>query len=112
MDNELLVNFLTNVVFPIAGAALSVLLTLLIHKLAEKAKVSLTIEQENVLLGAAATAVQYAEELALTKARGAEKMTGNEKFDAAMAFVMKSVPKVDEEKARAVLLAAVQRVRS
>ena len=93
-------DFIVQVIFPILGAALMVLLGLAAQKLNQKFKTEIFTRNIHIIEDLAGKAAAYAEEKATVWARERGKITGQEKADIAIAWLMQRSPELTREQAQ------------
>lgn len=92
--------FLIQVVFPILGAIILVLIGWAIKKAARKWDLDFLVAYRDQIGTLAMQAVNYAEEWAAGKAKEATRITGRHKMDAALMWMMKRVPEIEKDEAK------------
>ena len=89
----ILSSFLRTVVFPIVASIILGLVGLLLNKLRQKYNLSISQQMEDNIDGLVKKGIAYAEEKAAAAVKaGVKKYTGNDKADAAIAFVLSQAP--------------------
>ena len=108
--NEILTHFLSTDIFPILGSVITYLVILMYNKFSAYIKLKYKVDLHVNIEKYAELAVRYVEEYTLAKAKGVEKLSSNEKLDAAITFLMKNCPEVDASKAKIYVEAALNRI--
>jgi len=93
-------DFIVQVVFPIVGAVVMILVGLIAQKLNKKFKTELFTENLEIMEGLTARAIDFAEEKASAWAKAKQKITSNEKLDVAIGWLMQHSPKMTREQAK------------
>lgn len=95
-----LADFLRVSVFPIIGSLFLGLLSLALNKLGQKWKIDALTQKNNILMQIAGQGVAFAEERAATLIGSKAEITGNDKMDAAVAYITSALPKISKEEAQ------------
>jgi hypothetical protein len=93
-------DFIVQVIFPIVGAIVMILVGLIAAKLNKRFKTEIFTQNLSMMQGLALNAIDYAEEKAATWAKNKQYITSNDKLDAAIAWLMKQTPKISREQAK------------
>lgn len=110
-DNELLIKFLTDFVFPIGSALILALIPILTYKL-NAWLTAQTGKEYNINLDVIGQrAVAYVEELALSKAKNVKKFSSNEKLETAIKFIMEHSPKITKDQAEKLAIASLNKLK-
>jgi hypothetical protein len=96
----ILSTFFIEVLFPILGAVILALVGIILKKIADKYDMQSLMDQQSIIEDLAISAIGYAEEKAATYAKNRTKLTGSEKLDIAVGFVLEKTPKVDRHEAK------------
>jgi hypothetical protein len=104
--------FTGNVVFPLLTAFVVGLVTLLLKRLAAKAKLQLSQEQFSFMDRIVHGAVTYVEEYAADQIKHAKvKLTSNEKLEMALEKILTEAPQVSEERAVELVQSMLARIK-
>ena len=95
--------FLTQTVFPIFTALALGFATWAAQKIGAKFKIEALTKQNNFVTQIAAQGIAFAEEKAANYAKTVAPLTGNEKLNAAIAYVLQMAPKVTPEQAQSLV---------
>ena len=105
---EAVAGALSGVVFPVLAALFVGLVGLVLEKLRQRYNLQISAAQQQRLEEAARAAVAYAEERAAAAVKAnLVKITGREKLDLALAFLLQQTPKLSREQADALVHAAL-----
>jgi hypothetical protein len=104
---DALTTLLTNVIFPFFGALTLGVVTWAAKKIGNKFKIETLAQDNNFLTSIAAQGIAFAEEKAANFAKNAQPLTGNDKLNSAIAYVMQMAPKVSEAQAQSLVTAAL-----
>ena len=107
-NGEAVARFLTDVVFPPLALLLMALSGLVVNAIRKKTGLQISAETETKLLKAVENGIAYAEEYAANKLKTSEvRLTGRDKLDAAIAFVLNETPTVSRERAELLVQAVI-----
>lgn len=96
--------FLVGTVFPVIGAFLLALVGILINKIKTKYNLEISAATEEKLLNAAKQGIAYAEEKASSVVKEkVTKLTGKEKLDTAILYVLSVMPEVTPDQAESLV---------
>lgn len=102
---------LTGVVFPVLSALLMGLVGVVLNKIRQKFNLQISQQAQDNLEMLAQKGIAFAEEKAAAWAKeGVTKLTGREKLDTAIAYMMNAAPKVTHEQAENLVHAVLGRV--
>lgn len=102
---------LTGVVFPVLSALLLGLVGVVLNKVRQKYNLQISQQAQDNLEMLAQRGIAYAEEKASAWAKqGVTKLTGKEKLDTAIAYMMNAAPRVSPEQAEALVHAVLGKV--
>ena len=104
---DALAGFLTSTVFPVLGALALGIVSWAAEKIGTKFKIDSLTQDHNFLTQIAAQGVAFAEEKAANYAKAAKPLSGNEKLNAAIAYVIQMAPKVSEAQAQSLVTSAL-----
>ena len=104
---DTLSTFLMQTVFPVLGALVLGFVSWAAQKVGAKYKIESLTTQNNFVTQLAAQGVAFAEEKAANFAKTAQPISGNDKLNAAIAYVMQMAPKVSTEQAQSLVTSAL-----
>lgn len=93
--------FLNNTVFPLIASLFLGFLTIMLKKLGDKYHIDYLSKKDNLLMKAAEQGVAFAQEQAARLVGSKSQLTGSQKFDAAVSYILQAMPKVSKEEAEA-----------
>jgi hypothetical protein len=99
--------FCTNTLLPLLGALTLGFASWAAKKLGDKYKIAGLSDSNGFLMQVAAQGVAFAEEKAANFAKNAQPLTGNDKLNAAIAYMLQNAPKVTEAQAQSLVTAAL-----
>jgi hypothetical protein len=99
--------FLVKVVIPFLAVIVMALVSMVARKLDKKFGVEIFESNMRHLTGLAGMAAEYAEEKAAAWAKQRGSIVGYDKLDHAVAWMMKQAPEISEERAKALIEAAL-----
>jgi len=109
---EALGGLLLDTILPALVVLVGTLTALLIRKLTVKLGIEANEELERMAATQAEAAVQYAGEMAASRLKQKDiKVTGNEKLNTAVAYLITHVPSLTREQAESLVHAALARIR-
>lgn len=96
--------FLTAVIWPVLGSFAMALMSIVLNKVRTKYNVQISVEQEDRLRAWALDGIALAEEkAAAAMKRNLTKLTGNQKLDTAISYVLTMAPHLTHEQADALV---------
>lgn len=104
---ELLAEFLKVTVFPVLGAIVLGFISWAANKIGKKYKFDSLIGDNALLMQIAAQGVAFAEEKAANYAKNTAPLTGSEKLNAAIAYMLQMAPHVSPEQAQSLVTSAL-----
>lgn len=99
----IILNFFVQVVFPVFGAIILVFVSYLIKKIANKYDMEWLLNHQDMSRDMATGAISYVEELVASRIKEGYtyKITGKEKLDMAIIWMMEQMPEIKREEAQA-----------
>lgn len=99
--------FLSGTVFPVLGALVLGFVSWAAKKIGNKFHIESLVADNNFLTNIAAQGVAFAEEKAANYAKNAKPLSGGDKLNSAIAYVLQMAPKVSESQAQSLVTSAL-----